>query len=273
MQYLETAFPHLSQEPLSIKEMSQFRAVYQEVSVPTIPAKEETSDSGDDLLDSRYRKEQPYPDPYEEEEPLRPLPPHELPGFNDPELSELSLLRTLSGLLRHRREEADPTMHLRSLEHCQDGSLSQLMAVKRVIEKYLEKYPNSCRIAVYSLRALKSGIEVMESESDRSECCISGFFTLFLKLMHIAPTSCMLQCWGLDCFFQLMGGFGVHDTLPLPPNESRPEPMSDSTRSLILATVLSLASATEYGGLKSIVDAILCIVEYYHTQMGAGHKK
>ena len=273
-QYLETAYPYLVQEPLSIKELGQFRAVYKEDSFQQVIGSLKVEDPSLDDIEGPYKKEPPRPDPFMDEEPVRvPLMPDDFPSLED---TPLSLIRTLSGLMRHRREEADPELHLRSMEHLHDGSLTQVLATKEVVEKYLEKHPDKCRIATYCLRALKSGVESLTSESDRCECCVMGFFTLFLKLMHVNPESCTLQCAGMECFFKLMGGFGIHDSLPNPtPGSSgtRAGPLTDSTKSLIITTLLSLASATEYGGLKAVADALRCIVDQYNLKMNALLKK
>ena len=264
-QYLESAFPFLVHEPLSVKELGQFRAVYKEDSFQQVIGSLKVEDPSVDDIEGPYKKEPPYPDLFFTEDPVRvPILPDDIPGLED---APLTLIRTL---MRHRREEVDPEMHLRSMGHLHDGSLKQILATKELVEKYLDKYPDSCRTATHCLMALKSGVDSLTSESDRCECCVTGFFTLFLKLMHVNRESCSLQCIGLECFFKLMGGFGIHDSLPNPGNSGvKGGPLSDSTKSLIITTLLSLASATEYGGLKAVVDALRCIVDYYNLKMNA----
>ena len=275
VQYLEGDFPHLAQEPLSIKEMSRFRSVYHDQTLDIPPAKDisQIDGLGPSVDEGPYKTEAPYTDPYDLEEPIHS------PIFRDfpPSLEDapLSLIRTLSGYLRHRREESDPVSHLSSLEHLQDGSLSQVMSTKEVVEKYLEKHPKSSRVATQALRALRNGAQLLKSETDRQELCVTGLFTLILRLMHVEPKSCILQCISLDCFFALMGSFGIHHSLPRPNSERerKQELLSEPTRSLIIATVLSLSSSTEYGGLKSVVDAMFVVLEQYNLGMNATQKR
>ena len=238
VQYLEGDFPHLAQEPLSIKEMNRFRGVYHDQTLDIAPAKDilQIDGLGPSVDEGPYKKEAPYTDPYDLEEPIHS------PVFRDfaasLEDAPLSLMRTLSGYLRHRREESDPVSHMSSLERLQDGSVSQVMSTKEVVEKYIEKYPNSSRLATQALRAIRIGSQLLKSETDRQELCVTGLFSLILRLMHAEPKSCILQCIGLDCFFALMGAFGIHESLPRPNSERerKQELLSEQTQSLIIAT-------------------------------------
>ena len=123
--------------------------------------------------------------------------------------------------------------------------------------------------------ALRIGAQLMKSETDRQELCVTGLFGLILRLMHVEPSSCILQCAGLECFFTLMGSFSIHQSLPRPnpERERKQELLSEQTQTLIIATVLSLSSSTEYGGLKAIVDAMFVIWEQYNLGMNATQKR
>ena len=267
VQCLETACPHLSQEPLSIKEMSLFREAYQDPNSGIAPVKDELGD--DSSLEGPYKREPPYSDPYDKEEPIRSSLSRDLPNLDD---APLGLLRTLSGLLRHRKEDMNPSLHLRSLERSQDGSLSQLTSARETVDKYSEKYPTSIRVAVSSFKALKAGLGVIASDSVRQECCVTGFFGLFLKLMKVDLKSCTLQCIGLECFFHLLGGFGFDPSLPVPPNETRSEAVSGASKSLIMATLASLATAPECG-MQTVAEAVACVVENYNLSMNTATRK
>ena len=275
VQYLESNFPHLAQEPLSIKEMSRFRNVYHDPMSDIAPAKDATPADGlgPSVDEGPYKKEAPHPDPYDIEDPIHSPLLREFPASLED--APLSLIRTLSGFLRHRREESDPLAHMRSLEQIQDGTLSQMLATKEVVEKYIDKYPKSCRLATQCLRALRIGAQLMKSETDRQELCVTGLFSLILRLMHVEPSSCILQCAGLECFFTLMGSFSIHQSLPRPnpERERKQDLLSEQTQTLIIATVLSLSSSTEYGGLKAIVDAMFVIWEQYNLGMNATQKR
>lgn len=91
--------------------------------------------------------------------------------------------------------------------------------------------------------------------------------------MQTEPQSFTLQMLGLECFYSLLGGSAIDDTLPLPPEELRPEPLSERIRSPLIATVISLTSATpDNGNLQMLLKAINCLVHYYHLQMTSKHK-
>ena len=102
---------------------------------------------------------------------------------------------------------------------------------------------------------------------------MQGFFTTVLKLMNVESTSCTLQAVGLETFYKLMGLYSIDSTLPLPPTQSRPEQMSDQVRSGILTTLVSLATAPEYGGLQYLVEAINLVVNQYYTDMSSNQKR
>lgn len=102
---------------------------------------------------------------------------------------------------------------------------------------------------------------------------MQGFFGTVLKLMRVETTSCTLQAVGLESFFKLLGCYSIDSTLPLPPTKSRPDPMTDQTRSAIVTTMVSLGTASEYGGLQYLVDAINIVVTQYYTDMSSNQKR
>lgn len=102
---------------------------------------------------------------------------------------------------------------------------------------------------------------------------MQGFFGTVLKLMRVEPTSCTLQAVGLESFFKLLGCYSIDPTLPLPPTQSRPDPMTDQTRSAIVTTLVSLGTAPEHGGLQYLVDAINVVVTQYYTDMSSNQKR
>lgn len=120
---------------------------------------------------------------------------------------------------------------------------------------------------------LKAAVDKLVDESDQIDCCVSGLFSLILKLMYKQNKSVTVQNLGLTCFFSLMGGGAITDTFALPSSEIRPIPLSSSTQSIIMATVLSLVSVTECGGLKTIVDGLGCVADNYNFTMTSKQKK
>ena len=129
------------------------------------------------------------------------------------------------------------------------------------------------QVAVHSLKVLKVAIDKLVDESDRIECCFAGLFGLILKLMHKESKSVTVQNLGFDCFFSLMGGGTLADNFPLHPADVQPAGLSRSTQSTILATILSLVSARESGGLKTMVDGLGCVADNYNLEMTSTQKK
>ena len=126
---------------------------------------------------------------------------------------------------------------------------------------------------MHSLKVLKVAIDKLVDECDRIECCISGLFGLILKLMHKQSKSVTVQNLGLTCFFSLMGGGTLTDNFPFASSEIGPADLSSSARSTILATILSLESNRECGGLKTIVDGLECVADNYNLEMSSSQKK
>lgn len=261
VEHLESVHPYLSCEPLSIKGKRLFQDVYRDDTEKIPPAKEGAFDA-EGILDGHFKHDAPYTDPYEMEESLTsqlPVDCNDL-GFMSRHLPSLSR--------RHGGDISDPIMYLRLLDHSQDGSLTKLMLAKEIIEKTLEKLPGSCRLAHQGLHTLKSGCEMIRRDSDRLECCISGLFSFILRLMRIERKSFTLQCIGLECFFHLIGGFGIDSSLlHLCTSEKKPEIVSDGTKSIIVTTLCSMASGPDNACLKVLVDGIECVAEYYYTRL------
>ena len=129
---------------------------------------------------------------------------------------------------------------------------------------------------MHSLKVLKAAIDKLVDESDRIECCISaGLFGLILKIMHKHHKSVTVQNLGLTCFFSLMGGGSLTDNFPLSCREIRPVDMSSSTRSVILATILSLlsVSAASGAGLRTLVSGLALVADHYNLEMNPMQKK
>lgn len=76
---IEKGAPFFAREPLSVKELSQFREKYRD---PTLAIKvaNDNADEQDKVLAGPYRTVPPYPDPYDKEDPIRTHLPHDVPG-------------------------------------------------------------------------------------------------------------------------------------------------------------------------------------------------
>ena len=267
VEHLESVHPYLSHEPLTIKEKSHFRDVYTDKTEKIPPAKEDVTLEDD--LNGHFKRDPPYPDPYDREEPLRIQFPFDLD--DDP---PFGLLHPFPNLARRHRDMPGSLMHLRLLEHSQDGSLLKLTSAKELFEMVLEKMPSSCRLAHQGLRIMKCGCELIRRDSDRQECCVSGLFSFILRLMQIEKTSFTLQCIGIECFFHLVGGFGIDSSLiHLDQSEKKPELVSSATKNVIVTMLCSLASVPEGGGLKALVDGIKCVAECFHTRLPGTQKR
>ena len=258
VELMEVTHPHLSHEPLTIREKTQFRDIYTD-ETDKIPAA--TGEFNlDEELEGNFRKEAPFPDPYHEEEHGH------VPAYIELEDHPLGGLMTLRG----RREFPDAIMQLRFLEHSQDGTMKKLFSTKVTIEKVLAKAPKSCHIALHSIKVIKSACDILQSDIERQEMCVNGILSFVLKLMLISPRSFSLQMTGVECVFKLIGGYGVapqyiHLDKSLK-DGVLPEMVSSGTRSVITTMLVSLAAVPELG-LKAFVAGMKCVVDYFHTHM------
>lgn len=151
--------------------------------------------------------------------------------------------------------------------------MNRLKTTRDLGFKYLGRFPGSSRLASSCLRALKLGFHMTKTDEERQEACMQGFCGTVLKLMSVEPRSCTLQAVGLEAFFRLLGSYSIDPTLPLPPTQARPDPMTEQTRSAIMTTVVSLGTAPEHGGLQYLVDAINVVVTQYYTDMSSNQKR
>ena len=186
-----------------------------------------------------------------------------------------SFLKTVSSYLKYRREDEDPVMHLRSLEHKQDGTMNLINQVKTSVEKYLTEHPDSARIATHGLRAYRSGVQAINVDSERQAACSSGLFMEFLRIMNVCPLSCKLQCVGIDCIFHLMGGFSIFASIPHPQSGRKTVGgVSEATKSIVIGTLESLVTEGEgEGGMKILIFALNTIINCYNLEMGPIEKK
>ena len=79
MEEVEKAAPFLSREPLSVKELSQFREKYRDPTLSVGVANDSPSEQNK-VLEGPYRRIPPYPDPYDREDPIHTYLPHDVPG-------------------------------------------------------------------------------------------------------------------------------------------------------------------------------------------------
>ncbi len=264
LELLESSHPHLSHEPLTIRERSQFREVYTD-ETDKIPAATGEYDI-DEELEGNFRKEAPFPDPYYEDDSTH------IPPSMDSEDNPFS-----GGLmtLRRRREFPDAIMQLRFLEHSQDGSAEKMLSARDTVEKVLAKASTSCHVAVQGIAIIKSGCDQLRRDSERQEMCVNGILSFVLKLMLISPRSFRLQVVGVSCFFKLIGSYGVAPTYAhfgTPGRDGSLDSVSTTTRSVIVTMLVSLAAVSEHG-LKALVGGMKCIVDYFHTHMSRENRK
>ena len=85
---MEKIAPFLSREPLSVKELSQFREKYRDPTLSVGVANDDPSDQSK-VLEGPYRHIAPYPDPYDKEDPIFSLLPHDVPGKPTPHCCSL----------------------------------------------------------------------------------------------------------------------------------------------------------------------------------------
>lgn len=144
--------------------------------------------------------------------------------------------------------------------------------VQEALEKYVTEHPASCRIGTHGLRALRAGVQAINVDSERQAACTSGLFNQFLQLMKTSPTSCKLQCVGIDCFFHLMGGFSIFVSVPHPQSGRKTVGgVSEATKSVVIGTLESLV--TEGEGMKALVSALATVINCYNLEMGPIEKK
>lgn len=263
VQCMVSAHPHLATERLSIKDLPDFQAVYIDETAKVVPAKDSSEETFVQV--GRFRNDAPYEDPFDTEEPI----PSTLDILPIPDDYEPTTLKVLTNMMRERREDVkEPTLHLRSIAHIQDGSMKVLEEAQDFIEKYHEEHPSSPKVGVYSLRILRVAYELMKEPSIRQECLISGHLALILKIMNVEPKSPALQVAGIEAFFQLMGSYGIDETLPVPPNCERGKNVSRLSRNVIRTTIVSLASAPDPScDLRTLFRGLRCIVNWYHTSI------
>ena len=101
----------------------------------------------------------------------------------------------------------------------------------------------------------------------------AGHCALILKLMALQPRSCKLQVAGLEAFFHVMGGYGIDESMPIPPYLERGRLVNSSFLRVIKTTLLSLTTAPEHIDLQTILKGIECVVKYYHTSMEAARQR
>ena len=255
IEFLQSNLSHLAQEPLTIREKPLFREIFND-EMDKIPTASEEYDF-DDEITGNLRKEAPFPDPYHEEEHVHI--PASIEFEDHPFSSVLGF--------RRRREFPDAMMQLRFLEHSQDGSAEKLQTAKETIEKILAKAPTSSNVALQSIKIIKSSCDALRKDSERQEMCMNGFLSFVLKLMRISPRSFTLQVAGLECFFKLVGGYGIDPLYAhLDKTAKNPEMVSSATRNVIVTMLVSLAAAAS-PGMKTFVEGLNCVVDYFHTHM------
>ena len=252
--------------------MSQFREVYNDETSKIFPAKEDGTRSAE--LDGPFNKEAPYPDPFDEEPHVNDHKPWQL---RELDTIRFRNLRSRAGQWRDRREESDPIYDLRSLDFQQNGTVERLQASRELIEEMNRLFPNSVKVCALGLDAIRDGLGYLNLESNLQECCMTGMFTFILKMMELFPTSVHLQAVGIQSFFALMGGYGFDTTLPRPkvsPYERKshrerdsPLDLSDATKQVIMATVVSLATAPQHGGINTVVKAVRVALTQYNLAM------
>ena len=262
VQYLESIYPHIAQEPLSIKDTSEFHEVYTDETTNIAPARDDKEEQA--INESKFREYAPYTDPYYVED-TRAMYDVMHPADNYEKYAKI---------MRERGDELDaPAFHLKHLERNQDGSLDKVIETRSAIDEYIEKHPKSSKVGFHALESLRAAYELMDDELDLQECCMSGHFTLILKVMAADITSNVLQCSGLKAFFALMGSFGMDDSLPVPAAEKRDMLLSTQTKKVYMTTLASLSTAPEHTDLSILFKSMKTIVEYYHLEMMTSTKR
>lgn len=262
-QRLVSLHPHLAWEPLSIRDLPEFQAVYVDKIAEISPAKEDSNDARH-VSKSKFRRDPPYQDPFDTVEPIPSNISIKIPDDYDP-VPLAYLIRTL----RQSKEDIlEPTIHLRSLAHDQDGTMETLDEAKGFVEEYNVKHPTNPKVAVYSLRTLSAAYERMESSSLKQDCCTGGHFGLILRLMGVEPGSPIVQVAGLEAFFLLLGAYGMDETLPTPPTVKRGKANSKRYREVVMATISSICTAPGHADdLRVLFEGVRCIARWYHSTM------
>lgn len=277
LKYVDIHLPYLSREPLSVRHLAHVHnsctaasGLQQNPSI-TPPHASGPLSSRPQAITS-YRTHPPYPDPYDVEPPPKNLVSSRITPPPDP-LSFLQSLSSVQGFLRNRQEEVDPMVHLHALqERVKSGCNTLLLDEARfTIEGLLNKYSKNCHLALQSLLVVRAGAQSMSTEIGLVGLCEKGFLSLVLRLMYQSPTSCCLQCIGLECLFLLVGGAtldkgflasGTKPTLP------------DPVGILAMTTLHSIFSRNqESESVRSIVQAVRCVVDNYNLQMSTTQKK
>jgi hypothetical protein len=259
---LVSRYPHLAQEPLSIKDVPEFSDLYIDLTISVEPAK--------DIKDDRFLgkgvfpRDPPYEDPFE----LQPEIPNTLgiKPIPDSEIDD-SVQNQIQSLRRQKQDIKEPTLHIRALMYVQDGSPGMTEELQDFIDKYSSEHPTNVKVATYALRALKAAYQHMKSPQVKQDCVEGGHFALILKLMAVAPRSSKLQSAGIEAFFHVMGSYGIDESLPLPPVMERGRLVGGHFHRVIKTTLLSLTTAPEHVDLQTLLKAMRTVVEYYHTSM------
>lgn len=255
-------YPHLAREPLSIKDVLEFQDLYTDLTISVKPAKDNSEEK--DVNQGNFLREPPYEDPFE----LQPEIPNKLDLKPIPDSESDSYVEHQIRNLRERKLDIkEPTLHLRALTYVQDGGPSRLEELEDFVDKYTTEHSTNIKVATYSLRALRTAYRHMENPRQRQDCVEAGHCALILKLMAMQPKSCKLQVAGLEAFFEVMGSYGVDESLPLPPIMERGRLVNSVFRKVIKTTLLSLTTAPEHIDLQTLLKGIDCIVKYYHTSM------
>lgn len=255
LEFMESAHSYLCQEPLTIREKHQFRNLYTD-EMEKVPAATGEYNIDEDL-EGDFRKEAPFPDPYHEEDVVH------IPASIDFDDHPLGALMNM----RRRREFPDALIQLRFLEHSQDGTMAKMISAKETVERVLAKAPTSCHVALQGIKVIKSGCEMIHRDNDRQEMCVSGLLSFVLRLMRISPRSFVVQMAGVECFFKLVGGYGIAPEFAhLDKSGREANAVSSSTRNVVITMLVSLAAVSEHG-LKSFVGGMKCIVDYFHTHL------
>lgn len=105
------------------------------------------------------------------------------------------------------------------------------------------------------------------------ECALSGMMSLVIKLMSLHPKSPLLQSVGLQCFYTVLGGHSLHDSIPLLPYETRPLDISESSRSSIITALISLKGSSSSDSLLRLREAMDCILRYYNLNVSQDDKR
>lgn len=262
LQLIESSFPHLRHESLTIKQLPAFAVLYDKA---TQPISQEVQDVWTEEQGS-YKPKPSCLDPFDEEPPLDHLAKSTSTG-TDQRHSSMRRPHYLND-----PEETNLSHKMETFERQQDGSPERWHSAKRFLERHLDKHPKSCRLAVAGLQILKRAVSRIKDEAAHQHFLTTGVFSLILRLMSSKPTSARLQGLGLECFFKIMGGYAFDESLPVYSVDTTFSEMTNAIRSLVKVTMLSLEEAKEYGGLKTLVNAVSCVVDQYNLEMTTEEK-